>query len=156
MAESYIIDNPSVALTVGVPKTVVAASAGTVQPFRVIQFTVGCDATTTGLLKAEFVLGTPAGGVQASAAIARMNGESYNKAASTTAEYFTTEPTYTKIALNNAPVIKTMIFPLPSGPYDIEYPLGREFYCPTGTLLAVRLTATTVSPNAYVTLAIEE
>ncbi len=84
-----------------------------------------------------------------------MNGESFNKTPLTTAKYYTAEPTYTEVAGASA-VVKTMILPLPIGPYDIEEPLGREFYVPPIDLFVVRLTSTTVSPNAYTNICIEE
>src|ERR1700756_3230993 len=141
MAESYIIDSPNLALTAGTARSVLLAIAASTQPFRVIQFTVGCDATATGLLKVEFLVGTTSAGTTGTApVIARMSDSAYSKGAVTTASMYTAEPTYTKHASNGALAIKTMIFPLPATPYDIEYPLGREFYCPTSNSLAVRLT----------------
>lgn len=157
MAEAYILDQPNIALTAGTAKSVLVATAASTQPFRVIQFTVSCDATATGLLKVEFLVGTVSSGTTSTApTIARLNGESMNKAAITTASSYSAEPTYTKYANNGALNIKTIIIPVPSGPYDIEYPLGREFYCPESNVFAVRLTSTTVSPNSYSSLCIEE
>lgn len=157
MADLYIADNPAVALTAAAAKSVMVLTASSSDNFRVVQFTVGCDATATGLLKVEFLVGTLTGGTTTTApVIARMNAEAYNLAATTTATAYSAEPTYTKHASNGALAIKTMIFPLPCTPYDIEYPLGREFYCPPSNVLAVRLTSTTVSPNAYTSLAFEE
>lgn len=157
MAEAYAIDQPNIALTAGTAKSVLVATAASTQPFTVIQFAVGCDAVATGLLKVEFLLGTLTGGTTSTApTIARMNSGAWNKAAITTASSYSAEPTYTKHASNGALNIKTLLIPLPAGPYDIEYPLGREFYCPESNVLAVRLTSTTVSPNSYTTLCIEE
>jgi hypothetical protein len=157
MSECYDIDSPAVALTAGTAKTALLVTAAASQPFRAIQFTVGYDATAAGLLRVEFLVGTITGGTAGTAPNkARMNGSAYSRAPQATATMYTAEPTYTKHASNDALAIKTMIFPLPFAPYDIEYPLGREFYCPLSNVLAVRLLATTVSANAYVNLAIEE
>lgn len=157
MAEAYIIDSPAVAVTAGTAKSVLVATAASTQPFRVIEFTVGCDAVATGLLKVEFLVGTLTSGTTTTAPnVGRMNADSWNKTPLATASTYSAEPTYTKSSNNGALAIKTMIIPLPATPYDIEYPLGREFYCPESNVFAVRLTSTTVSPNAYATLAIEE
>ncbi|MDE2022360.1 MAG: hypothetical protein KGI71_05630 [Patescibacteria group bacterium] len=158
MAECYNIDSPAVALTAGTAKTVLIAAAASTQPFRVIEFQVSVDATTTGVLKVEFLVGTISGGTAGTAPNkSRMNGESWNKAPATTATgAYSAEPTWTKHASNDALAIKTFVLPLPSGAWDIEFPLGREFYVPESNSLGVRLTSTTVSPNSYTTLHIEE
>lgn len=156
MAECYITDNPANALVATTAKSVIVATAAAAEPFRVIQFTVGCDATATGTLKVEFLVGTLTGGTTGTAPpVARMNGDGWLAAAQTTISTYTAEPTYTKHASNGALAIKTMILPLPSGVYDIEYPLGREFAVPVSNLLAVRLTASEAT-NAYTSLAFEE
>lgn len=157
MAECYSIENANIALTAGTAKSVVVATAASTQPFRVIQFAVSNDATATGLLKVEFLVGTLTGGTTGTApTVARMNDPAYNKSPLTSASYYTAEPTYTKHASNGALVVKTINLPLPSTPYDIEYPLGREWYCPLSNVLAVRLTSTTVGPNTWTNLCIEE
>lgn len=157
MAETYQIDNPAIALTAGTAKSTLVATAASTQTFRPIHFSVSCDATATGLLKVEFLVGTASAGTTGTAPnVGRMNGESWNKAPLTSASYYTAEPTYTKHASNGALAVKTLVIPLPSSTFEIEYPLGREFYVPESNLLAVRLTSTTVSPNAYTWLAIEE
>lgn len=157
MAECYAIENANIALTATTAKSVLVATAASTKAFHVTQFAVSCDATATGLLKVEFLVGTLTGGSTSTApTIARMNGEAYNIAAQTTASYYTTEPTYTKHASNGALAVKTLMIPLPATPYDIEYPLGREWYCPVSNVLAIRLTSTTVSPNSWTNLAIEE
>lgn len=157
MAECYSIENANIALTAATAKSVLVATAASTKAFRVIQFAVSCDATTTGLLKVEFLVGTLTLGTTGTApTIARMNGDAYNAAAQTTASYYSAEPTYTKHASNGALAVKTLMIPLPATPYDIEYPLGREWYCPVSNVLAVRLTSTTVSPNTWSNLIIEE
>lgn len=157
MSESYVIDSPAVALTAGTAKSVLVAIAASTQPFRVIQFGVGCDATATGLLKVEILVGTLTAGTTGTAPnIARNNAEAYNKAPLTTASLYTAEPTYTKHASNGALAVWTRIFALPCTEFELEFPLGREPYCPESNVMAVRLTSTTVAPNAYATLVVEE
>ncbi|SRR5581483_6038689 len=157
MAECYSIENANIALTAGTAKSVVVATAASTKAFRVVQLAVSCDATATGLLKTEFLVGTLSSGTTGTApTVARMNSDAYNIAPQTTASYYTAEPTYTKHASNGALAVKTLVTPLPATPYDIEYPLGREWYCPSSNVLAVRLTSTTVSPNTWVNLCIEE
>lgn len=153
-----MIDAPAVALTAGTARSVLVASAPSTQAFRVVQFDVGCDAVATGWLKVEFLVGTLTAGTTSTAPnVGRMNGEGYNKTPLTTATAYSVEPTYTKHASNSALVIRTLPpIVLPSGPAIVQYPLGREFYCPPSNVLAVRLTATTVSPNSYTNLIIEE
>lgn len=158
MAETYTLDEPNIALTAGTAKTVLIAAAASSKPFRLILFSVGCDATSTGLLKVEFLVGTISGGTAGTAPNkSRANGESWNSAPQTTGTGgYTAEPTWTKHASNDALAVKTMIIPLPATPFEIEYPLGREFYIPGSNDLGIRLTATTVSPNSYTTIQIEE
>ena len=158
MAETYTFDEPNIALTAGTAKTVLIIAAASTKPFRVIYFAVGCDATATGLLKAEFLVGTISGGTAGTAPNkSRGNGEAWNSAPQSTGTGgYTVEPTWTKHASNDALAIKTLIFPLPCTPHVIEYPLGREFYIPTSNDLGIRLTSTTVSPNSYTTVQIEE
>ncbi len=158
MAETYNFDEPNIALTAATAKTVLICAAASTQPFRIIEFQVSCDAVATGLLKVEFLLGTISGGTAGTAPNkSRMNGEGWNKAPQTTGTGgYTAEPTWTKHASNDAIAIKTFILSLPTGAWDIEYPLGREFYVPESNSLGVRLTSTTVSPNSYTTLSIEE
>jgi hypothetical protein len=158
MAETYTFDEPNIALTAGTAKTVIIAAAASSKAFRLIYIGVGCDATATGLLKVEFLLGTTSGGTAGTAPNkSRANGEAWNQAPQTTGTGgYTAEPTWTKHASNDNLVIHTLIFPLPATPHVIEYPLGREWYCPPSNSLGIRLTATTVSPNSYTTLGIEE
>lgn len=157
MSETYQIDNPAIALTAGTAKSTLVATAASTQPFRVVHFQVSVDATATGTLKVEFCVGTASAGTTGTAPnVARSNDSGYNKSPLTTASYYTAEPTYTKHASNGAFAVKTLIIPLPATPFEIEYPLGREFYCPESNLFVVRLTSATVSPNSYTWLGIEE
>ena len=157
MASGYSIENANIALTAATTKSVLVATAAAGGPFKVIEFSVCSDATATGLLKAEFLVGTLSAGTTGTApTIARVNVEAYARAATTTASYYTAEPTYTKHASNGALAVKTLMIPLPATPYDIEYPLGREWSCPASNVLAIRLTSTTVSPNTWTNLIIEE
>ncbi len=157
MAETYSAEKAAVALTASTAKTVLGVKAGSTQPFRVIQLTVSCNATASGLLKVEMLVGTYTSGTTTTApTIARMNGESWNKGAISTAVSCSAEPTYTKNATNGALAVKTLDFVTPTGPYDIEFPLGREWYCPKTTGVYIRLTSTTVSPTVWVNLCFEE
>lgn len=158
MAESYTFDEPNIALTAGTAKTVMIAAAASTQPFRLILFSVGCDATATGLLKVEFLVGTISGGTAGTAPNkSRGNGEGWNKAPISTATGgYSAEPTWTKHASNDALAVKTLMLPLPTSPFEVEYPLGREFYVPVSNSLGIRLTSTTVSPNSYTAIQLEE
>lgn len=157
MSESYVIDAPAVALTAGTAKSVLVAIAASTQPFRVIHVGFGCDATASGLLKVEMLVGTLTGGTTGTAPnVARNNSEAYSKSPLTTASLYSAEPTYTKHASNGALAIWTRIFALPATEFEIEFPLGREPYCPESNVMALRLTTTTVSPNGYATLVVEE
>lgn len=158
MAETYTFDQPNVALTAGTAKTVTIAAAASTKPFKLVLFSVGCDATATGLLKVEFLVGTISGGTAGTAPNkSRANADAWSSASQTSGTGgYTAEPTWTKHASNDALAIKTMIVPLPATPFEIEYPLGREFYVPASNSLGIRLTSTTVSPNSYTSLQIEE
>lgn len=157
MAETYVADSPAIALTAGTAKSTLVLSASSSQPFRLIDMLVSCDATSTGLLKVELLAATLSGGTTSTAPnVARMNGESMNKAPLITASSYSAEPTYTKLSNNSAVAIRTWITPLPVGPFEIQYPLGREFYTTESDVCAIRLTSTTVSPNAYTSICWEE
>lgn len=157
MAQIYSAENANVALTAGTAKSVVVLTPGSTQDLRIVQFTLSCDATATGLLKCEFLVGTLTGGTTGTApTVGRMDVGGYFIAPTTAASAYTAEPTYTKHASNGALAVKTLVFPLPCTPYDIEYPLGREWYSPASNVLAVRLTSTTVSPNTWTNIAFEE
>lgn len=157
MAESFSAENANIALTAGTAKSVVVLTTTSTSPMRVIEFTVSCDATATGLLKVEMLVGTLTGGTTGTApTVARMTGGGYFDAPNTTATYYTAEPTYTKNSNNGALVVKTIVLPLPATTYDIEYPLGREWYLPVSSVLAVRLTSTTVSPNTWTNVCWDE
>jgi hypothetical protein len=159
MAEAYSVNTATggIALVAGTPKTVLGVKAGSTQPFRFIQLAVSCNSKTAGLLKVEMLVGTTTSGTTTTApTIARMNGEAFNKAAISTAVGFSVEPTYAKYTNNGTLVIKTLMFVTPTGPYDIEYPLGREFYCPVTNGVYIRLTSTTVSPTVWVNVCFEE
>lgn len=158
MAEAYTADAPNVALTAATAKSVIIIAAASGSPIRIIQTTVGCDATATGLLKIEYLVGTISGGTAGTAPNkSRMNADAWNLAPNATVTgAYSAEPTYTKHASNDALALKTKIVPLPATPYDIEYPLGREFWVPASNDFAIRLTSTTVSPNSYTTIHWEE
>lgn len=157
MAQLYAAENANIALTAGTAKSVVVLTPGSTQDLRIVQFTVSCDAVATGLLKIEFLVGTLTGGTTGTApTVARMDAGGYLIAPTSTASYYTAEPTYTKNASNGALAVKTIVNPLPATVYDIEYPLGREWYSPASNVFAVRLTSTTVSPNTWVNVAFEE
>ena len=158
MAEAYLVDEPNIALTAGTAKSVMIVSAASTQPLRIIEFCISCDAIATGVLKVEFLVGTISGGTAGTAPNkARMNGEGQNKSPLFTATGgYTVEPTYTKSANNDALAIRTKVIPLPATPFLVEYPLGREFYLPESNVFAIRLTSTTVSPNSYTALSVEE
>jgi hypothetical protein len=157
MDNLYAVDSPAVALTAGTAKSVLVVTGGANKPLSIVQMTVGCDATSTGLLKVELLAGTLSGGTTTTAPnIARMNIDALSAAPIFAASSYSAEPTYTKLANNGALAIKTMVFPLPMGSYDIEFPLGRGFAIPVSSSFAVRLTSTTVSPNAYTNLIIGE
>lgn len=157
MAQIYAAENANIALTAGTAKSVVVLTPGASQDLRIVQFAVSCDATATGLLKVEFLVGTVSAGTTGTApTVARMDAGGYLIAPTTAASFYTAEPTYTKHASNGALAVKTLLIPLPATPYDIEYPLGREWYSPASNVFAVRLTSTTVSPNTWTNVAFEE
>ena len=158
MAYTYTFDEPNIALTAATAKTVLILAGASTTPFDVVLFSVGCDATATGLLKVEFLVGTISGGTAGTAPNkSRGNAASWNRAPLTTGTGgYSAEPTWTKHASNDALAIKTLIIPLPATPFEIEYPLGREFNVPESNSLGIRLTSTTVSPNSYTAVQIEE
>lgn len=158
MASAYGVDSGAVALTAATAKSAVIVSAASNAPLKVIEFSFGCDATATGLIKVEFLVGTITGGTAGTAPNkSLMNSDAYQKAPLFTATGgYTAEPTYTKHASNDNLVVKTMMFAVPMTEFDIEYPLGREWYLPESNVLALRFTSTTVAPNVFPHLNVEE
>ena len=78
------------------------------------------------------------------------NGDAALVAAATTAK------TAYSVAPTGVTVVRSWEFPLPTGPFDFEYPLGREFTIPVSKFYGYRFTTTTVSPNGFCTVTFEE
>lgn len=159
MAETYSAQTAAAPLAAStVLKTVVALKASSTQPFRLIQLSVSCKATATGLLTAQLLVGTVSGGTAGTApTIARMNGEAQNKAAQATVTgLYTAEPTWTKFATNGTLIVASFYLPLPTSPFFIEFPLGREGgYVKETNLLGVRCESS-IATTVLVNVAFEE
>jgi hypothetical protein len=149
MAETYSVDAPAVALTAGTAKTVVAFGPGSATA-RIVDLTVSCDAVATGLLKMELIRWTT-NGTATSYTPAKVNGEAQNRSAISSGYInYTVEPT-------SPTVVKTWELVLPTSPFELLGPLGREIlYVVTSGYAGLRFTSTTVSPNVYANLQFEE
>jgi len=149
MQRDYSVDSGAVALTAGTAAYLVGIATGTACPVDIIDLAFGCDATSTGLLKVEFCVWTSDGTGTAYTPKAQ-NGDAALVAAATTAKVnYSVAPT-------GVTVVRTWEFPLPTSPFELEYPLGREFTIPVSKFYGYRFTTTTVSPNGFCTVAFEE
>jgi|HubBroStandDraft_6_1064221.scaffolds.fasta_scaffold166117_3 hypothetical protein len=149
MQRDYTVDSGAVALTAGTAKTLLSIATGSVVPVDIVEMAFSCDATSTGLLKVEFIVFT-SDGTGTSYTPKAANGDASLVAAATTAKInYTVEPT-------GVTVVRTWDFALPTGPFDFEYPLGREFTIPVSKFYGYRFTTTTVSPNGFCTVTFEE
>jgi hypothetical protein len=145
----YTIDAPAFGLTAATAASIIGLITGAVCPVDIIELTLGCDATSTGLLKVELMTAT-SDGTGTSYTPKAENGDASLVAAASTAKIkYTVEPTTTT-------VLQTLMLPLPTSPIDLMKALGRELTIAVSTKFYVRLTSTTVSPNAYCTLHFEE
>lgn len=150
MQRDYTVDAPNIALVAGTAKSVIGIITGTACPIDIIEMEFSCDAVATGLLKVEFITATTDGTGTAYTPKPE-NGDAALVACATTAKInYTVEPSGT------VTVLKTTIFPLPTGPFDVMKALGRELTIPVSSKFYVRLTSTTVSPNFYLTAHFEE
>lgn len=150
MQRDYTIDAPAIALTAGTALYVVGAITTSTCPLDIIEFSIGCDAVVTGLLKIELVTWTT-DGTGSAYTPKPMNGDAALTACTTTAKI-----DYTVAPSGTITVLRTWELPLPIGPLPEQLPLGREITIPISTKFGFRLTSTTASPNAYTTLAFEE
>lgn len=147
MAEVYSVDSGSCALTAATAKTCIELSTPSSQTDRIVDVTVGADPTATGTLKVELITATTGTGTAYTPK--KVNGEAQNRAANTTAKINdSVEPT-------SVTVLKTWMFPLPLGGFEIQLPLGREHYIPASSMYGLRLTSS-ITANAYVSTQIEE
>lgn len=149
MQRDYSVDAPAIALTAGTALYMVGIATSAGVPADIIEIAVGCDATAAGSLKVELVSWTTDG-----------TGTAYTPKKQNAAANLVASTTTAKINYTAAPttitVIRTWDMPTPTGPFDILLPLGREITVPVSSFYGLRFTSTTVSPNAYCTLAFEE
>lgn len=146
----FLGDAPNIALVAGTAKTVLLASTPAGTFLKLTELSISCDAVSTGTLKVELLEGTITGGTTATAPNrSRGNIDAQAVAAGVTLTSYSAEPTYTKLTNNDALAVRTYVIPTPFAPLVIEYPLGREYSVPVSSVLAVRLTSTTVAPNSY-------
>lgn len=150
MQRDYSIDAPDIALTAGTALYMLGLITGAANPVDMIELAVGCDATSSGLLKVELVTATT-DGTGTAYTPKPYNGDGQLVAATSTAKI-----DYTAAPSGTITVIRTWILPTPTGPLDVLLPLGREYTVPVSSKLYVRFTSTTVSPNGYATLVFEE
>jgi hypothetical protein len=147
-AETYSIDSPANALVAATAKTCIEIATPATQTNRIIDLTVGADAVVSGTLKVELIT-LAATGTGTAYTPKKCNGEAQNRAANTTGKI-------TDTAEGTTPtVLKTYLFPLPLGGFEIQLPLGRERYMPVSTIVGVRLTAS-VACNGYAYVEFEE
>jgi hypothetical protein len=149
MQRDYSIDAPAIALTAGTALYMLGVATSSKVPVDIIEISVGCDATAAGLLKVELVSWT-SDGTGSSVTPKAINGDALLASATSTAKTdYTVAPT-------TITVLRTWALPTPTGPLDLELPLGREITVPVSSYYGLRFTSTTVSPNAYATLIFEE
>lgn len=146
MAETYSAQTAACSLAAStVLKTAAALKASSTQPFRLVQLSVSCKATATGIITLQLLIGTISGGTAGAApTIARVNGEAQNKSGQATVTgLYSAEPTWTKFGTNGTLIVYEAYLPLPTSPLFIQYPLGREgAYVKETNLLGVRMEST--------------
>lgn len=133
-------------------KTAAAIVMGSQDTATLTEVAVSCDGTSGNLI-IEIVYGTNAtAGTSTGGTITQVRGITRSSAVTTQVNY-SAEPTVLS-------AVKRYRLPLPSGPLVIQQPLGRELEGQTGSasgrVIGVRLTASTGTPNADVTLEWED
>lgn len=147
MAEAASIDNGGAALVAATAKTLIELSSGSTVTARIIEVFFGADPTTSGTLKVELISATSGTGTAYTPK--RVNADGQNRAANATAKINdTVEP-------SSVTVLRTWMFPLPMGGFDLQFPLGREPYLPVSTMFGLRFTSS-ITANGYATLIFEE
>lgn len=148
VAELYSVDSGTAALTAATAKTVIELSTGSTVTCRWKTLQIGCDTTSAGSLKIEIIVATSGTGTAYTPK--KVNADAQNRAANATAKVLdSVEPT-------SVTVLQTFDVPLPTGGYLGQYMLALERYMPPSLMYGVRLTSTTVSPNAWAYLEFEE
>ena len=150
MAETYSVDAPAIALTAATALYMLGIATSSTVDADIVELSFGCDSTSAGSLKVELVTWTSDGTGTAYTA-KKMNAASQGRAAVTTAKVdYTVAPTGT------ITVFKTWDLPLPSGPFELQFPLAREIHCPVSTFWGLRYTSTIGSVNGYASIIFEE
>lgn len=150
MQRDYTIDTGAVALSAATAAYLIGISTGAVCPIDLVDITVGCDSTSSGSLKVELVSWTSDGTGTAYTPKACNGDASLVAAASAAKVNYSVAPT------GSLTVIRTWIFPLPTGPMEIMLPLGREYTQPVSVFRGIRFTSTIGSVNGYATVTFEE
>jgi hypothetical protein len=151
MQRDYSVDAPDIALTAGTALYMLGLITGSGNPIDVISVKIGADAVATaGSLKVEALTWT-SDGTGTAYTPKPYNGDGQLVACSTTAKIdYTVAPTGT------ITVIETWEEYVPTGPFQLLLPLGREYTVPVSTKYGLRLTSTTASFNGYAGLVFEE
>ena len=128
-------------------KTVVSVITGSSLPAELVGLTFSTDATvTSGQFLVEIVRFTSDG--TGSAGTPVKYGGTQQTVVSTTKTNYTVEPT-------SATVVEAFWIPATSFT-EIFWPLGREIYIPVSTVLGIRVTAPSGTPNVRATPVWEE
>jgi hypothetical protein len=150
MQRDYTVDAPDIALTAGTALYMANIKTASTCPVDVIGIKICGDSQVAGSLKVETVTATSDGTGTAYTPKA-YNGDGQLVACTTTAKI-----NYTVAPTGTITVFETFDEYVPTGPFELLLPLGRELTIPVSTLWYVRFTSTTASFNGYATLLFEE
>lgn len=139
MAVQYSVTTGLTALVAATAKTMIEINPGASIPVELCQLDVSSSyATAATPLTLLVELGTTTGTGTGSAYTPKRFGQSVGTALSTVKINDTVEPA------GFAAVLAWELV-LPTGPFSYLWPLGREYFMPTSTFNAIRLTASAIA-----------
>lgn len=150
MAETYGVDAPLVALTAATAQYMLGLATASTVDCDLIDAAIGCDSVSGGSLRVELVSWTT-DGTGTAYTPKQMNAGSFGRSSVTSAKVvYTVAPSGTIV------VLKTWDLVLPTGPFELQWPLGREIHVPVSKFYGIRFTPSIGSINGYCHLQFEE
>ena len=149
MANTYGVDAPAIALTAATALYMLGVATPSTSDLDFIDFLFGADATAAGTLKVELLSWTT-DGTGTAYTPSRLNGSAQNRPSLATAKI-----DYTSAPSGTLTIIKTWMFVLPTGGFEIQEPLGRDIYMGPGKFYGIRFTSS-VACNGYAHVEFEE
>jgi hypothetical protein len=143
----YVVTAGPTALVAATAKTLIEVTSTANVPPEWISFDVTFDGVTATAVPVRVDICTYAATGTGTAGTFRRFGQALGTSASSTKINDTVEPT--------TPTVLTSWYVPPTSGFSYQWPLGRELFQPTSTVMGIRLTAPAVV-NAIVNLTIEE